>query len=367
MRLMAGIMTESTEPIRGAVAQLKGLDKAVYKIQRLHFAASLAWQTMQARRQALPDRDNFFQYVFLAPEYFFSNNRYQNSRFFDHDVKRFILKELSAIARKYPQMLIIPGTVLWRKDAFVQDSRNIGLGKTPAPTNKTSTVDNALARIAAAKPLGTATKSDWGFVADNQATGYLNQPDVKQYMATQSFGQQELLLLTAASHRTEIAQNVAYVCMGDRMLKYHKIGNYEEVKQESGNLVFVPGSIKGFFSVGAVNYGLEICMDHALSMIPAANQAHVRVIVSSYVNFRADTWSGSNVVLLHSSTERADSSKGVATDPVMIDDKRVKLLAERDASGKCTVYDLEIDHKALGIGPSGAGLSSNTLPPVRHV
>ena len=110
MRLMAGIMTEATEPIGGGVAQLKGLDKAVYKIQRLHFAVSLAWQTMQTRRQALPDKDNFFQYVFLAPEYYFSNNRYSNNRFFDHDVKRFIIGELSTIARKYPQILIIPGS-----------------------------------------------------------------------------------------------------------------------------------------------------------------------------------------------------------------------------------------------------------------
>ena len=116
MRLLAAILSAPTDDPTAQANDLKGLDKANNKLESLSKAVKAAWEVMTNRRHAQPATS--FQYVFLAPEYYFSNRRYAQDRFFSQAHKRHIISELAALAKSYPDLLLIPGTVLWTKKAF---------------------------------------------------------------------------------------------------------------------------------------------------------------------------------------------------------------------------------------------------------
>jgi len=265
VRLFAAIVSEETRTPSG---YLKGWGKALSDLDALKKSVAEAWSRITEMRQGHPVPD--WQAVFLAPEYFFSNRRDAQDRFFAHETKRIILKGLASMAKNYPQLLIVPGTVLWTKELY---------DKTPTgPQQNAARLNKARARNQYARAtFGTSSGQDWSFTGDMTATN------------------------------VKIAQNVAYVCLGDQIVKYHKVGNYKEVEGEKGNIYFASGSIVGRFSVGGVKYGLEVCMDHALgaldTTIAAQGQVHIHLIISSYVKFSQRSTAP---VTLHSSTEGAD-------------------------------------------------------------
>jgi hypothetical protein len=80
MRLLAAILSAPTDDPTAQANDLKGLDKANNKLEGLSKAVMAAAEIMTNRRHALPATS--FQYVFLAPEYYFSNRRHANDRFF---------------------------------------------------------------------------------------------------------------------------------------------------------------------------------------------------------------------------------------------------------------------------------------------
>src|SRR5579884_1632850 len=189
MRLYAAILREDTwQPSTKA---LNGLGKAKADFDRIEKYVDQAWTQITNMRQAHPVVD--WQAVFLAPEYFFSNRRESNDRFFSHDVKRTIVQNLAALAKKYPKLLIVPGTVLWTKE------QNKG---TPEDIRKRK--DKMEWRSLFAEVFfGTNTKS--------KGWAYSGNPKGKN---------------------VRIAQNIAYVCLGDQIVKYAKVGNYKEVEGE---------------------------------------------------------------------------------------------------------------------------------------
>jgi hypothetical protein len=296
MRLYAAIVTEKSD--LAETKSLNGLGKAVKQIERLEAMVADAWKTITEQRHAHPSL--YYQAVFLAPEYFFSNQRHMQHRFFSHEVKRLITFRLHALAKQYPHLLIVPGTVLWTKELY-----DTNLQKMPGSDQwQQVKVDNdnrrqkALARIGAA---GTT------FRTAISKPGWSHTKDVE------------------TSDR-KLAQNVAYICLGDKILKYHKVGNFQEVMGEVDDLVFVPGSIVGRFQVGGVKYGIEVCMDHALgafhSSVDTKGKVHIQIIVSSYVTAKTNTDAS---VTLHASTEEAHTFDKTTTITTPTGDKvRVK-------------------------------------------
>jgi len=370
MRLMAAIVTETTD--LNSTEALKGLDKAKSKLMQLEDAVEKAWAGMKSRRQALPEKTNFYQQVFLAPEYFFSNQRYANDRFFDHTTKRHVISTLAALARNYPELLIIPGTVLWTKNAYKTPwirAEAHGAPNAPRYQVDVKRSNNALARI------GGISKTKFQEASNTPGWSHQGPYDGQE----SSYNLPYWYLKEADKHQTRIAQNVAYVCLGDKILKYAKVGNFQEVEGESGTIVFAPGNIEGKFTIGTVKYSIEICRDHLIGVIDKSatgNDAHVRIIVSSYIdNEKASIMN--NAIVLHASTEKhgeyrtnpSDNSLfRVGTDPVRIKkDSGCKLIAFKDVTSTCRLYDIEVDDKTLGIGKAPIKFTSSVISPVQHV
>lgn len=349
MRLYAVIYSPAKDATD--VAALNGLAKATSRINALKDAVANAYAQVRLEMQSRPCP--YWQAVFLAPEYFFSNQREINDRFFDHTVKRYILQELKNLAHGYPNLLLVPGTLLWKKEAVGDEpSRDDINQRVPVSTNRKLKAHTRIYN--AYMSFGSRVDKGWGHsgTADVSSTEYLIHADIC---------------------RPQIAQNVAYIFLGDQHFKYHKIGNYEEVMGETGNIVFAPGNIAGRFSVGGVKYGLEICMDHAQGVLEKSTggDVHVQLLVSSYV---ASTDAGKAAVLLHSSTEKhqkySDQLHATGVNPIRF----------KSGSGAClskdkpkvdgpdwTLWMIDMDEGKLGISnPNTRTIRDTALQTVKH-
>jgi hypothetical protein len=217
------------------------------------------------------------QAVFVAPEFWFANSWVRTDKFYAHDIKRWIVGSLARMAKEHPKVLLIPGTVLWGKSKkdeqqvarvearfkAVKDYHDKTYGKLTQQDRyggQFSVKD--LARYKKAQ----TNEADWSHRIPDPPTGQLPK----------DAGPVDYL---KASDDTLIGQNTAYICKGDRILKYHKIGNSAETQNYANNIVFTPGSIAGQFLVGTVRYGLEICMDHWLGILAESGKAKVDVQV----------------------------------------------------------------------------------------
>ncbi|HMP02191.1 MAG TPA: hypothetical protein PKD86_12595 [Gemmatales bacterium] len=367
MRLYAAIVTQPTNQPK--TTALQGLDKAKSKIEELEKKIDAAWQAITIRRQADPVFDEE-QFVFLAPEYFFSNQQHAQDRFFSQNVKRYVIAKLAALAKKYPKLLIIPGTVLWTKNAY-EETVQIGKRQMAAPLqNNQGRINRAKARIQESQKAFPKTN---GFAQNRQDwthSGPLNGLGLES-----STNVQEKYLNDADYYQTRIAQNVAYVCLGQKIVKYHKVGNYKEVNGEQGTIVFEPGKLRGRFKIGDVRYALEVCMDHALGVVTSDiggsdDQPHVRIIVSDTTDNKPRT---DDVVLLHSSTYKAGTYSTpngpiqLKTDPVVLGGG-CKLIHTKPVDPTLTLYTVQIDNKPHGINRKNTYVLSDTqLPEPKHV
>lgn len=351
MRLYAALLEGSNDAPKSE--NLRGLGKAIAQMIRLTRALESARGIVQQHRSK--EAVDSYQCVFVAPEYFFSNQRWQSNRFFKHDVKRWILSALTSLARFYPEFLIIPGTVLWTKQARRGNETD---------TDRIQRVKNRIDQVEkfndGRKPAlkknyaDTYGESVIGIV-DSQRwkTGYAHAGkfgDTSNEFTSQndqSFDMPKHYLDNVPD--TLVAQNVAYVCKDERVLKYHKVGNVAEVDKEAKNLVFEPGSIAGRFMVGGVSYGVEICMDHWLGVLIDGPPVDIHIITSSYTENRPFHYAiKPGGLMLHSSTEKSDkilpasTKSGVSKLPVL-----VKAIGGPD---NLKVLVIDLDDEALRLG-----------------
>ena len=355
MRLYVAMLRGGNDDVD--TRQLRGLGKAIAQMMRLKDAVEEASRIIRDHANPL---NGAYHALFVAPEYFFSNQQHLDARFFKHEVKRWIVEALKSCAGDYPHLVIIPGTVLWTKrarpsgdapstaDVVRGNLRVAGVKQRYATTS--DMVDRLRGHVAVRY---APERDDTAWIMDSQQNeqGWthhgrwerwdnpLDRPAYEQdtHMPTYYLDSEP---------DTLIAQNTAYVLKGDRVLKYHKVGNSSEVSGEPGDVVFAPGSIVGQFTVGAVRYGLEICMDHWLGVL--ANSAippvHVHVITSSHTENRAFHYHvQSGGVVVHSSTN-------VAHDPyAQVGGPHKPLALMTWGTHNLQVFGFDLDDAALGV------------------
>ncbi|HMP03532.1 MAG TPA: hypothetical protein PKD86_01350 [Gemmatales bacterium] len=380
MRLYAALLQGGNDAPNSQ--NLRGLGKAIAQMIRLTRALEAARDLVQNHR--LKESVHSYQCVFVAPEYFFSNQRAQSNRFFKHEVKQWILAALGTLAGLYSEFLIIPGTVLWTKKA-----RRGDLTDSPRINRVKDRINQADSFNQDRKPKLFANYKDsygsqvYGIVdAMRKKTGYAHAgtfgstPGNNTDSNDQNFDMPMHYLDNVTD--TLVAQNVAYVCKGERILKYHKVGNVTEVDHEAKNLVFAPGSIRGRFKVGGVTYGLEICMDHWLGVLIDGPPVDIHIITSSYTENRSFHYAiKSGGLVLHSSTERMTNIIPAAT--VTASSGMPKLVESISGPDGLTVLVLDLDDGKLGLGscspqdvleptqPQSTAIIDAPLQDVKHV
>lgn len=221
--------------------------------------------------------------VFVAPEYMFAHpigRRDHNTgdrRHINEAEKSALLVELKALSTAYPRLLLIPGTIAWRKTfdraGAKQNSTTTGMPKLISRRDK------------AVAALGTYA-TDMRLTVDDQLAGRRTSLGGTAYNAPTTT---EKVAEVRAAAATYMARNTAYVLLnGAVVLKYNKRGDYHEVVQAGHDTIHIPGSQMGRFQVQPVQsvpqpgvqtprpitFGLEICLDHAYETAKRDFAAH---------------------------------------------------------------------------------------------
>src|SRR5579863_1097395 len=265
MRMFAALLSGN-----GPQPGPKGLGQAMAQAGLLEGALERAHQEMVKKGFGKAGD----QAVFVAPEYWFSNSWTADDKYYAHGIKRSIVARLARMAKTYPDVLLIPGTVLWVKERK-KDGDQVSKIATRIKAGE-AYHEKTFDRLRN-KAYGQTFDFDWLKKAQVNEPGWShNIPKPSGANLAQTAGPLDYL---AAPGYILIGQNTAYVCKNETILKYHKIGNSAETQGYGQNIVFAPGSIAGQFLVGNVRYGLEICMDHWLGILAESGAAKVDVQV----------------------------------------------------------------------------------------
>jgi hypothetical protein len=170
-------------------------------------------------------------FIFVAPEYYFKRTLTQ--RCLTKDERDQTRTAMSVLARSMPNLLLIPGTIMWRKPLVKK-----------AFTKATQRMDTRVAMGGYTGATAVPEPTKGGMFSKSKATG-------------------------------DAAYNTAYLYMGERVMKYHKMEYVGELAAEDTGVVFVPGDGNNVFTVSGLKIGVEICGDHECHRLKQAVDIHI--------------------------------------------------------------------------------------------
>ena len=241
--------------------------------------------------------------LFIAPEYLFANpvsssahgHTRGSKRQLEEGEKDRLVTYMKDVSRTMPGLLIIAGSVAWRKPfarPAEKQRRSDGSYKMQSRFEKAKAAIEGFAKMA----FPTAPDALW-----QPLSGDLPQSSTSRSVVAPTSAK-KLDDLSVNSFFCEpagfVGRNTAYVLLDGRVLfKYNKRGDFHEVLHDNSadGTVFVPGIFDGRFEVRiseqpsprAIQFGLEICLDHASGMlgrtVASRGRVDVHLITSAIV------------------------------------------------------------------------------------
>ena len=236
------------------------------------------------RKEKERNRQSKMNAIFIAPENLFCRPltedrgfRYGDTRHLNETQKNEILRDLKVLSKKYPKMLIIPGSISWKKPI----TRPLG---TDRPWWKQLATDNPFAALAVPEPSRReksisrvrANRRTLGIGRDEPlsvALGFVNES------TPASTPREKVTHLESA---TDIAKNTSYVVFnGELLVKYNKSSDFHEVLDGPGT-VFIPGAVAARFKCDGMFFGLDICMDNNYASLQEdASTVDIHILISA--------------------------------------------------------------------------------------
>ncbi len=179
--------------------------------------------------------------VFAAPEYLFAKSA--SEHFVTEDQKNTLVKELRAISKEFPEVILFPGTIAW------------------------------------------TFKSKPGSQATVEALA--QREEARQKMEREElspFSRREIKALKEAQNSKDsyfLARNTCYVLQGgELLLEYHKRDNGGEVNRgtDGENVHFYQGSADSVFNREGLSFGLKICAEVGSALTRLVD---VQIVVSA--------------------------------------------------------------------------------------
>lgn len=233
--------------------------------------------------------------LFVVPEYYLAHpagaghHQPGDNRHISETEKATVLARLEQLSDRYKGIVMIPGTVAWRKPILRKELNDPRTGL-PKPLSRQQKAINAVTRYA----------TDMN-IAHGQALavplGNIPAPTTQSKLALLNSGAAGPLI--NFSTVDFLGRSTAYVLLDGKVkVKYNKRGDFHEVL-DNDRTVFVPGILDGRFSLQAsppkqraISFGLEICLDHAfgtaLRTTPNYGQVDIHIITSAAVGEQVD-------------------------------------------------------------------------------
>jgi hypothetical protein len=261
--------------------------------------------------------------IFVAPEYFFAAKNMGcqvggKSRALSSAKHDQVVSTLANLSRAFPRILILPGTIAWKKALDQNElARRLRwyngrhqnkpllageqLTRALIAEFQWSNLDNTLTNSydrdlylqMNGQPLPTRllTPADLEYVKQT-SSGYY------QFMLT-VVNQSNLLgqgascaeqLLNGPQSLTSMMQSTAYAFLnGEVVFEYVKQGNYHEELGAPG-LINAPGARSGVQKIEGIHFGFEVCLDHFIGTLKSQlrNGRHldVQVVMSDAVDYK---------------------------------------------------------------------------------
>jgi hypothetical protein len=300
----------------------KQMDQNPTRLQRLQEAVAAC--DMQFARVAKPNAA--ISGIFVAPEYYFAANKagvakadgtFYN-RCVDEAAKDAIVADLLALSKKFPKMLLIPGTIAWSKslvrkagDEFKRDDQNQRTTTKKTTATRMDAVQNSLKggynqggriptellrtkvrrKLLDASPTKTV---DPGDVGDEVNRVLYDDVELAKYGAPDTLyrgvpNQADALDLLSKGKVNSIMKNTAFVLLNGKIrFKYSKTNDFHEALSDQGQLIFCPGTKSGFATIEKIDIGIEICLDHAVATLqntpsPSGQDPLLHVVTSASV------------------------------------------------------------------------------------
>ena len=262
--------------------------------------------------------------VFVAPEYLFAQDGYRHLLPFNQVAN--IKARLKGISKKYPQVLMFPGTVAFRE---------------PIQNNSVKARARLYEDMNFWKANGTGARADW---VDSATKDKVNK-------------------IAMRGPVFDTAQNKSFAYLnGKKVMEYTKRGDFHEVTAQdaTGNEVFVPGKRTGRLEAFGRSFGTEICLDHNMGYAKTASTDYpdIHVIMSAAVEPEAEheTTQGKNpgktgfiihasCVMEYTGVIQWSDAKRSELDPSWTD--------KTDHGGVLLGYKLEFNSKKSDLGVLG--------------
>lgn len=269
-----------------------------------------------------------FVAIITAPEYFFAKD-HQSERQYDEHEARSIEKSLAQLSAHYKKILIIPGTIAWKKNVL------------PKKENKYQENSSAYQTLYSAEKM-----NEKDYLDDKRSRGInKNKDDYLKY--TKKSGDHSLLSIKEAlfsygkknrgghtqnDFETKIkslsqdenklksillSRNTLYMYLdGTRLHKYHKRSDYQEVLNNVTKNVFIQGDRKPIATISGIRIGMEICLDHNIGTLKQVIDKHqgflleedkdpvdLHLILSAFVASKPEHYTAKqNGYIIHSSS-----------------------------------------------------------------
>ncbi|HEX8437269.1 hypothetical protein [Archangium sp.] len=286
------------QPLAGASAdaRMQALSEAIQKVgEKLAAGGFPPGQPIQG--------------IFVAPEYLFTQQRTSSAerRAVEEGMKEGFLQHLLTLSRTYPTLLIVPGTIAWRKPL----QRPAGEQRKKDPMTGERTGDEKTeSRVAKAQRSFSSSFLPPSF-------GNFNPGNKNTFNGVEDTvpGKDEKLSKLAdwADQDCYIQRNTAYMLLNGRIrFKYNKRGDFHEAIGAHGDTVFIPGQRSGMVTIENIRFALEICLDHWYGManhdvsLEPTNTPHIHIVASDFVDNRVSRMAmESGGWFLHASSSQA--------------------------------------------------------------
>jgi predicted amidohydrolase len=261
MNLAAGALSmpttgSTTEP----GARIAVLRSCINELIRYRTAETVKAPTRWAGASGRPSL------VLVAPEYMFVRRGFRlqaatdlkRNRFLEKGDRDNIIAELQKLSAEFgKQLIFVPGSIASREELPAHGSadRNeaVKMAKQHIRTSAQwilnydpNLTPKEVMKVETANPLG-----GYKAITPRQKIHKLREMD------------------KATTGKQYLADNVAYLFNnGKQLARYAKHGDFHErLPQAATHTIFVPGIAPGRATVGGINFGIEICLDHGLGTL----------------------------------------------------------------------------------------------------
>ncbi|MFP5209613.1 MAG: hypothetical protein ACLGRW_10020 [Acidobacteriota bacterium] len=315
---------------RGYKTRLKDLAKAV----RL---------TDDMVRQENFEADGLIKAIFVAPEYLFAKEWggvYKSGsvwmrgiRSLSETIHNQIHNELVALSKRYPRILIVPGTITWLppvdENALIRAYQYYGVKAAASagiPFDKTNGVSALLKSYFNLDDKGLAAlkqnKAQFRQSLNEALADYIEDSDFARDQMLYKSGQTRKLADTVfGKMASSMMRNTMYVLLnGKERYVYDKHANYGECAtglfgnpKPAMGTVYLPGINSGTAEIEGLRFGFEVCMDHGLRTLGTLQRASkdrpdIHIIVSDCVDYEdANALVRNGGYVIHASTSLSET------------------------------------------------------------